>query len=171
MVRKKESLGEVLSGDRLTNALYDLKFREEKVVEILCHKKLERDKIAKFRHAIINEYYFQMYCDDLPLWGFIGKAEDESWAFHEKGPKYYLFTHVQFNALYDGDQIIEISAFSDPSHVVDITKTWRLVLNSLILSSGMQLPCRLRTECTDIQGLPYCQHTSGYIGFHSLTHL
>ncbi|XP_052178171.1 transmembrane 9 superfamily member 5 [Diospyros lotus] len=122
LVRKKESLGEVLSGDRLTNALYDLKFREEKVGEILCHKKLERDNIAKFRHAIINEYYFQMYCDDLPLWGFIGKAEDESWAFHEKGPKYYLFTHVQFNALYDGDQIIEISAFSDPSHVVDITE-------------------------------------------------
>ncbi|XP_057479703.1 transmembrane 9 superfamily member 5-like [Actinidia eriantha] len=122
LVRKKESLGEVLSGDRLTNALYDLKFREDKNGQILCQKKLKRDEIAKFRDAILNEYYFQMCCDDLPFWGFIGKVDEESWSLDGKGPKYYLFEHVQFNVFYNDDQIIETRAFSDPSHIVDITE-------------------------------------------------
>ncbi|XP_057483220.1 transmembrane 9 superfamily member 5-like [Actinidia eriantha] len=122
LVIKKESLGEVLSGDRLVNALYDLKFREDKSGQILCHKKLKRDEIAKFRDAIINEYYFQMYCDDLPFWGFIGKLEEESWSLDGKGPKYYLFEHVQFNVFYNDDQVIETRAFSDPIHFVDITE-------------------------------------------------
>ncbi|KAL7202262.1 hypothetical protein ACSBR1_033856 [Camellia fascicularis] len=122
LVKKKESLGEVLSGDRLTNALYDLKFREDKTGEILCHKELKGDEIAKFRDAITNEYYFQMYFDDLPLWGFIGKVEEESWALDGKGPKYYLFKHVQFNAFYNGNEVIEMRAFGDPNHVVDITE-------------------------------------------------
>ncbi|KAI8524337.1 hypothetical protein RHMOL_Rhmol13G0142700 [Rhododendron molle] len=122
LVKKKESLGEVLSGDRLTNALYDLKFREDKTAEILCEKKLKEDEIAKFRNAIINEYYFQMFYDDLPFWGFIGKVEEESWALNGKGPKYYLFKHVQFHAFYNGNQVIEIRAFSDPNHVVDVTE-------------------------------------------------
>lgn len=125
LVKKKESLGEVLSGDRLTNALYDLKFREDKTAEILCQKKLKEDEIAKFRNAIINEYYFQMFYDDLPFWGFIGKVEEESWALDGKGPKYYLFKHVQFHAFYNGNQVIEIHAFSDPNHVVDVTEDAR----------------------------------------------
>ncbi|XAR60135.1 hypothetical protein NMG60_11033387 [Bertholletia excelsa] len=121
LVRKKESLREVLNGDRLTNTLYNLKFREDKNGEILCHKKLKRDEIAKFRDVITNEYYFQMDCDDLPFWGFIGKMEEESWAIDRKGPEYYLFRHVQFNVFYNANQIIEIHAFSDPNHIVDIT--------------------------------------------------
>ncbi|KAL8094280.1 hypothetical protein AgCh_035978 [Apium graveolens] len=121
VVQKKESLGEILNADRLANALYELKFREKKVGHILCEKKLTEDDVTKFRNAVINEFYFQMYYDDLPMWGFIGRVEDNSWNNDEKGPKYYLFKHVQFDALYNGDQVIEIRAFSDPAHVVDIT--------------------------------------------------
>ncbi|KAL6341781.1 hypothetical protein AAG906_038025 [Vitis piasezkii] len=90
--------------------------------ETLCQKKLKGDEVAKFRNAVSNDFYFQMYYDDLPLWGFIGKVEDENWTVNENGPKYYLFKHVQFDALYNGNQIIEIRAFSDPNHVVDITE-------------------------------------------------
>lgn len=106
----------------MTNALYELKFRENKIGETLCQKKLKGDEVAKFRNAVSNDFYFQMYYDDLPLWGFIGKVEDENWTVNENGPKYYLFKHVQFDALYNGNQIIEIRAFSDPNHVVDITE-------------------------------------------------
>ncbi|GKA21884.1 transmembrane 9 superfamily member 5 [Tanacetum coccineum] len=47
--------------------------------------------------------------------------EDESWTGDGKGSKYYRFKHVHFDALYNGDQVIEIRAFCDPNHVVDIT--------------------------------------------------
>ncbi|KAF7823233.1 transmembrane 9 superfamily member 5 [Senna tora] len=122
IIRKKESLGEVLNGDRLINALYELKFREHKIGETLCQKKLTIDEVAKFKQAIIDEFYFQMYFDDLPFWGFIGKVEEESWTVGGKGPKYYLFKHVQFDVLYNGNQVIEIHAFGDPNHAVDITE-------------------------------------------------
>ncbi|KAK6163547.1 hypothetical protein DH2020_000411 [Rehmannia glutinosa] len=89
VLEKKEGLGEVLNGDRLANALYDLKFAVNKTGAILCQQKLNRDA-------------------NLTVDG--------------KGPKYFLFTHVQFDALYNGNQVIEIHAFSDPSHVVDVTE-------------------------------------------------
>ncbi|KAK5830506.1 Putative phagocytic receptor 1b [Gossypium arboreum] len=122
VVKKEESLGEVLSGDRLTTALYKLNFRENKVAETLCHKKLEGDDVAKFRDAVINDFYFQMYYDDLPFWGFVGKIEEDSWTLEKKSLKYFLFKHVQFDVLYNGNQIIEVHAIGDPNQVVDITE-------------------------------------------------
>ncbi|PWA54984.1 Nonaspanin (TM9SF) [Artemisia annua] len=128
VIPKKETLREVLNGDRLTNTIYELRFHEDEVEQVLCNKKLKRDDITKFRDAIMNDFYFQMYYDDLPFWGFIGKMEDESWKGDGKGSKYYLFKHVHFDALYNGDQVIEIRAFSDPNHVVDITNETEIII-------------------------------------------
>lgn len=122
MIPKKESIGEVLNGDRLANTLYELKFSVNKSNVVLCHKKLSRDEVANFRNAIINDFYFQMYYDDLPFWGFIGKVEDENWTLDGKRPMYFLFNHVQFDVLYNDNQVTEIRAFSDPNHAVDITE-------------------------------------------------
>ncbi|KAL7617505.1 transmembrane 9 superfamily member 5 [Lactuca sativa] len=123
VIPKKETLGEVLNGDRLSNTLYTLNFREDKSDKILCEKKLKKDDITRFIHAISNEFYFQMYYDNLPLWGFTGKTEADSWTGgnNKNGPTYYVFKHLQFDALYNDDQVIEIRAFSDPNHAVDIT--------------------------------------------------
>lgn len=111
-----------MNGDHLANALYELKFREDKLGTILCQKKLDRVEVEKFKNAIINDYYFQMYYDDLPLWGFIGKVEGGSGSINEEGPKYFLFEHVRFDALYNGNRVIGIRAFSDPNYAVDISE-------------------------------------------------
>ena len=112
----------MLNGDRLANTRYELNFRERQTRKTLCEKTLKVSDVAKFRNAVIGDYYFQMYYDDLPLWAFVGKVEDASWSLDEKTPRYYLFKHVRFDALYNGNQVIEIQAFSDPDHVVDITE-------------------------------------------------
>lgn len=123
VTEKKEGFGEVLNGHRLANAPYGLEFAVNKTGIILCPRNLDKDDVTKFRNAIANDFYYQMYYDDLPLWAYIGKIEDESWSDDGKGKKrYFLFTHVQFDALYNGNQVIEIHAFSDPSHVVDVTE-------------------------------------------------
>ncbi|KAL2328466.1 hypothetical protein Fmac_021893 [Flemingia macrophylla] len=122
IVRKKESLGEVLNGDRLSSALYDFKFREEKIDKTLCEKELTIDQVAILKQAIRRDFYFQFYLDDLPFWGFIGKLEEDGWTPGGGGPNYYLFTHVQFDILYNGNQIIQVNAFGDPNRAVDITK-------------------------------------------------
>ncbi|KAE8682448.1 Transmembrane 9 superfamily member 5 [Hibiscus syriacus] len=63
-----------------------------------------------------------MYYDDLLFWGFVGKIEDNSWTLEDKSPKYFLFKHVQFDMLYNGNHVIEVHAIGDPNWVVDITK-------------------------------------------------
>ena len=60
----------------------------------------------------------QMYYDDLPVWGFIGKVEK----FVQTGMhKYYLFTHFHFDLAHNDDNVIEINVSSDPMRTVDIT--------------------------------------------------
>ena len=59
----------------MTSTPYDVPFRVDKENESLCHKTLSAKDLKKFRKAVRDDYYFQMYYDDLPIWGFIGKIE------------------------------------------------------------------------------------------------
>lgn len=118
---KKEALGEVLNGDRLVSAPYKLDFRKEKDSEVACRKKLTEEDIAQFRNAVKKDYYFQMYYDDLPIWGFIGKVEKEG-KIDPSEYRYFLYKHIQFDILYNKDRVIEISARMDPQSVVDLTE-------------------------------------------------
>ncbi|CAA0810689.1 Transmembrane 9 superfamily member 5 [Striga hermonthica] len=121
VLEKKESLGEILNGDRLANALHNLEFAVNKTQAVLCQRTLNKGNVSRFRESIKNGFYYQMYFDDLPLWAYIGKVEHGSLAIDGHGPKYFLFTHVQFDALYNGNQVIEVHALGHPSHAVDVT--------------------------------------------------
>ncbi|KAH7427629.1 hypothetical protein KP509_10G052300 [Ceratopteris richardii] len=112
---KREALGEVLNGDRMVLAMYQLNFREDKDLESLCKKTLSRQDVQVFRDAVKNDYYFQMYYDDLPIWGFVGKVDD-----HDM--KYLLYTHLHFEVLYNEDRVIEITVAAEKSSSVDITE-------------------------------------------------
>ncbi|CDY52038.1 BnaA08g31510D [Brassica napus] len=117
---KKEALGEVLNGDRLVSAPYKLNFREEKDSEVYCKKKLSKEEVRKFRQAVEKDYYFQMYYDDLPIWGFIGKVDKEIKSDPSEY-KYFLYKHIEFEILYNNDRVIEISARMDPHSLCFIT--------------------------------------------------
>ncbi|KAK9153679.1 hypothetical protein Sjap_001159 [Stephania japonica] len=121
LTEKEESLGEVLNGDRLTNSLYELKFRVVKNMQTLCNKNLTVEEVAKFRHAVHNDFYFKMLYDNLPLWGFIGKVEDFNFP-DEPMLRYHIFTHIEFVVLYNEDQVIEVKVLADPNYTVDITE-------------------------------------------------
>ena len=69
---KKEDLGAVLNGDRLVVAPYKLDFLIDKKPESICQKMLTRKEVAQLRHAVLKDYFCQMYYNDLPLWGFLG---------------------------------------------------------------------------------------------------
>ncbi|GAA0157288.1 transporter [Lithospermum erythrorhizon] len=118
---KKEALGEILNGDRLVSAPYKLDFLEDKESEIACKKRLTKEEVTKFREAVTKDYYFQMYYDDLPFWGFLGKVDKEG-KTDPNEYKYYLFKHLHFEILHDKDHVIEINARTDPNALVDITE-------------------------------------------------
>ncbi|KAL0797809.1 hypothetical protein Bca101_052983 [Brassica carinata] len=118
---KKEALGEVLNGDRLVSAPYKLNFRDEKDSEVYCKKKLSKEEVKLFRQAVEKDYYFQMYYDDLPIWGFIGKVDKDAKSDPSEY-KYFLYKHIEFEILYNKDRVIEISARMDPHSLVDLTE-------------------------------------------------
>lgn len=53
-----------------------------------------------------------MFYDDLPIWGFIGKVEKILHPGDRTEFKYYLFTHIHFEILYNGNRIIEVGPAS-----------------------------------------------------------
>ncbi|KAL8157678.1 hypothetical protein AgCh_002399 [Apium graveolens] len=118
---KKEALGEVLNGDRLVSAPYVLDFLIDKESEVVCRKRLTKAEVAQFRSAVDKDYYFQMYYDDLPIWGFIGKVDREGKVV-PSDHRYYLYRHIQFDVFYNNDRVIEVNARMDPYSVLDLTE-------------------------------------------------
>lgn len=127
MTDKREALGEVLNGDRLVDALYKLNFLTDRESEAICRKKLSKENVAQFRNAVAKDYYFQMYYDDLPVWGYIGKVEKQEKA-NPSEYKYYLFNHIHFDVLYNNDRVIEINVGTDSNALVDVTVDKEMVV-------------------------------------------
>ncbi|ONK65341.1 uncharacterized protein A4U43_C07F36120 [Asparagus officinalis] len=118
---KSEALGEVLNGDRLVDAPYKLDFRVDLDSKSICRKELTKEDVAQFRSALQKDYYFQMYYDDLPIWGFIGKVDKEG-KVDPSDYKYYLYRHIHFDVSYNNDRVIEINIHTDISAMLDVTE-------------------------------------------------
>ena len=140
-----QGLGQVLAGDRVVNSLYVLNFGQDSEKSDLCKKLLTKQDVAKFRNAVASEYYFQvsawllydrwacskwcttviqtmhvlqMYFDELPIWGFLGKIEKN---FRTEELSYFLFTHFHFDVAYNGNRVIGVNTFADAQRTVDIS--------------------------------------------------
>ena len=110
----------MLNGDHLVSTPYKLDFRSEKDSEVVCKKTLSKKEVGQFRAAVDKDYYFQMYYDDLPIWGFIGKVDKEN-----KDPseyRYYLYKHIHFIIYYNKDRVIEITVQTEQHALVDLTE-------------------------------------------------
>lgn len=117
-VHKSEDLGEVLEGDRMVNTRYNITFMVDKAVENLCTVTLTPADVIKFKRAVEHDYYFQMFFDDLPLWGFVGKMKETE----NREPRYMLYTHIHFEVMYNGDRVIEVAVRTYPNEAVDISE-------------------------------------------------
>ncbi|CAI7922826.1 unnamed protein product, partial [Closterium sp. NIES-53] len=121
---KHQALGEVLNGDRMVQAPYRLNFRVDHERTTLCKRTLSVKDVQKFREAVLNDYYFQMYYDDLPIWGFIGKVDIKS-PFsvtyidtYDKNQQISIFTHIHFEIEYNHDRVVGIYVATDADVMV-----------------------------------------------------
>ncbi|GAB4814909.1 hypothetical protein N2152v2_001955 [Parachlorella kessleri] len=115
------TLGEVVDGNRMVATQYDLSFRVDRDRSLLCKKTLAKDELKEFQDAIKDDYYFQFFYDDLPIWGYVGKVERVKGEDGKTNTKLYLFTHIHFDVSYNKNQIVEINVSTDPSQVVDVS--------------------------------------------------
>lgn len=114
---KRLSLGEVLNGDRLVSGPFPMEFLRERKSVPVCKKKLSKEDVAKFRAVVHEDYYHQMYFDDLPIWVFLGTVE-----FDKGQQRYYLFNHILLNIYYNKDRVIEITSRTDTKAMVELTE-------------------------------------------------
>lgn len=107
-IKHKQRLGESIVGDRRETSPFDISFLEPVEGRVLCNKDLDKAELNKFKEAIHNSYFFEMFVEDLPMWGYIGDFLDEDIILGEvDGSKTFLFPHLHFSFGYNNDQIVK----------------------------------------------------------------
>ena len=117
---RREDLGPLLKGDRPRKTLYDIHFRVPQTLKQLCKAKLSEADVKKFRQAIVDDYYFELMLDELPIWGYVGELETRAVLDTANATRYYLFTHLDFSIAYNADRVIEVNVSADPLQRVDL---------------------------------------------------
>ncbi|KAI0241171.1 Transmembrane 9 superfamily member 3, partial [Lamellibrachia satsuma] len=101
-----ETLGEALQGVELEFSGLSIDFNAPIDKTTYCDVQLTEDKYQAFIYAVKNHYWYQMYIDDLPIWGIVGEIE-------EGGENYYIWTHKKFDIGVNGNQIVDVNLTSE----------------------------------------------------------
>lgn len=70
-----------------------------------CEVELNEEKLKAFTYAVKNHYWYQMYLDDLPIWGVVGEVGE--------GNEYFIFTHKKYEIGFNGKQIVDVNLTSE----------------------------------------------------------
>ncbi|KAF0976391.1 hypothetical protein FDP41_004618 [Naegleria fowleri] len=106
---KSLSLGEALQGQDLVK-VYGIEtiFRKNTPITRLCKMTLTQKEREQYIYAIDNQYWYQYYLDDLPMWAMIG-----GYALTKKGDKIekvpFVYTHQLFQIEWNEDRIISVN--------------------------------------------------------------
>jgi transmembrane 9 superfamily member 1 len=113
-IRHKQRLGESIVGDRRETSPYEISFMDSVDWRLLCQTTLEKSDLQKLKDAIHNNYFFEMFIEDLPMWGYIGDVTDEDLIIGEvQGSKTFLFPHLHFFIGYHDNQIVAVKVTTD----------------------------------------------------------
>ncbi|CAG9761434.1 unnamed protein product [Ceutorhynchus assimilis] len=110
-----ETLSEALQGVELEFSGIELEFKSNIAKTEYCAVQLNEEKYKAFVYAVKNHYWYQMYIDDLPIWGVVGEVKDNN---------YYIWTHKKFEIGYNGKQIIDVNLTSEDK--VELTSSKKL---------------------------------------------
>lgn len=121
--RHKQDLSEVLSGSRKVATPYELTFLDPVPWRSLCEEFLDASDVKEFKNAIESDYFFEMFIDDLPMWGYLGEVAHEEFLLGQsiQGSRVYLYPHLHFSIGYNGQHIVSANVTTDTKRRVDIT--------------------------------------------------
>jgi len=123
-VLHSQRLGEKLAGDRKETSPYEVTYMDEIKWRPLCEQILDKEDVKKFKDAIHNDWFFEMYVEDLPMWSYIGDAIKEDLIFGDvDGSFTVLYPHVHFSFGVNNGNIVEAQVVSDKSIKVVLEDT------------------------------------------------
>mmetsp|Transcript_16580 Transcript_16580/g.24477 ORF Transcript_16580/g.24477 Transcript_16580/m.24477 type:complete len:632 (+) Transcript_16580:28-1923(+) len=123
-IRHKHYMGESLVGDRRESSPYEITFMDSVDWRLLCKTTLDAKQLQKMQKAIFNNYFFEMFVEDLPMWGYIGDTAEEDFIVNEvegNVGRTYLFPHLHFYLGYNNNRIVSAKVTTDMDRRVDIT--------------------------------------------------
>jgi len=142
---KWQSIGEYLGGHSLRHSGHDITFDKQKKTEKCTKQALTEQEAQKFQHAIQHRWFYQMYLDDLPVWGMVGELlpastsgktvsldvktkDDIDRLEHVKDVQElgnlvpYVYTTRNLLIKYNNDQIVQVDLTSDPHSLFRVEK-------------------------------------------------
>jgi transmembrane 9 superfamily protein 3 len=134
-------MGEHLGGHALRHSGHDILFLSSaKKPETCTTKPLTADQANQFSKAVQHRWFYQMYLDDLPVWGMVGEMlpKADKFSLKEKddlerldhmtelkdediGDLHpYVYTNRNLVVSYNRDQIVKVDLTSDPKSLQEI---------------------------------------------------
>lgn len=118
----QQDMSESLTGDRKVETAYELPFATDVEFKEVCTQEYSGEELSKLATAVEEDWYFEMFADELPMWGYVGEHEAEDFLLgHTDRSKHYLYTHLHFTIGYNGDKVVTANVSASPAYRQDIT--------------------------------------------------
>uniref|UniRef100_A0A2P2I9F1 Transmembrane 9 superfamily member n=1 Tax=Hirondellea gigas TaxID=1518452 RepID=A0A2P2I9F1_9CRUS len=117
--------GSALAGDRVKRSPYSINFLDEVTRHDLCTRKFTGNDLEKFVLAIKEESVIEIFVDGLPTTVLVGKQFKDEREFQDRhrhnSTHRYLYTHYDFDILYNDRNIIAVTISPDPTKYVELS--------------------------------------------------
>ena len=134
-------MGEHLGGHALRHSGHDIQFLNQSTNPEKCTtKKLTKSEADQFAQAVQHRWFYQMYLDDLPVWGMVGEMlpKIDKFSAKEKDDLErldhmmelddseiqnlhpYVYTTRNLIISYNKDQVVKVDLTSDPKSLTEV---------------------------------------------------
>jgi transmembrane 9 superfamily protein 3 len=133
-------MGEHLGGHALRHSGHDITFMGATPSEKCTTKPFSKEDAAMFKTAVQHRWFYQMYLDDLPVWGMVGEMLPQANEFNVKEKDDldrldhmtdlkdseiadlhpYVYTNRNLVISYNNDQVVKVDLTSDPKSLMEV---------------------------------------------------
>lgn len=96
-----------MTGNDLVDSQLPLKFRTPVPRSPVCTLTLDAKAAAAFDKAVSRRWWFELFIDDLPAWGFVGPPGPAAGGGSAAAPS--VFTHQAYTVSVNGDRIVGVA--------------------------------------------------------------
>ena len=125
-----EGLGETILGYDLIASAVPITFQRNVEPTVLCKKSFTSEQVEQMRYAVVHEFWYQLFLDDLPLWGMVGEGVENA---------AHIFTHQRFSIGYREDRVLQVNLTSENPQLITGDKPMDFSYEVSFLSLSLSL--------------------------------
>lgn len=67
----------------------------------ICTMQLSDDNVKVFKQAVRRHYWYELFLDNLPIWGFVGPPPEKT----KDDDTIYIYTHKSFDISFNENHV------------------------------------------------------------------